>query len=191
MSFKQLKPHPTHPDGSVRFGRCSVHPDSLAATCNGACTPTEGLEEEETVRLSEEQLPAITSIKTRAHRRPDLLWRVTTFLRVQGPMMLTGVVLGFSFFTMARMPLGSPAGLLKPTRPAAAAGATLDPTPARAMPPPPAPVAWEPMVDTIERAPATRAAAHRRRKAKHDKAACDPPYRYDAEGIKHLTLKCL
>jgi hypothetical protein len=190
MSFKQVKPQPIEPDGSVRFGRCSVHPDTLSATCNGACTPTEGIDEEQTVRLSDEQLPAITSIKTRALRRPDLLARVTSFLRVQGPMMLTGVVLGFSFFTMARMPLGSTSVQAKAAPRPVVAAAAIDPTPVRAVPPPPPPAAWEPTQDTIERTPVARV-AHHRRKAKHDRAACDPPYRYDAEGIKRLKMKCL
>src|SRR5262249_4015277 len=157
---------------------------------NGACTPTEGIDDEQTVRLSEEQLPAITSIKTRALRRPDLFGRVTSFLRVQGPMMVTSIVLGFSFFTMARMPLGS-SNMPPKTAPRPIAAAAIDATPVRAVPPPPPPAVWEPIVNTIERAPVARAAAHHRRKAKHDRAACDPPYRYDADGIKRLKLKCL
>jgi hypothetical protein len=187
MSFKLLKPQPTQLDESARFGRCAVHPASLASSCNGACTPSGTIDEEETVRLSDEQLP-VTSV-TRAHR-PDWLTQVTSFLRVQGPTMVTGIVLGFSFFTMTRMPLGSSnaAGKASPHPVAAAA---IDPTPVRAMLPAPPP-AWDPAVDTIERAPVARAPTRHRRKARHaDRASCDPPYRYDADGIKRIKLKCL
>jgi hypothetical protein len=195
MSFKQLvKPQPPRLDGASRFGRFTVHPDAYGASCTDAQVRGDaGDSDETTVRLSDEQFPQITSVRP-AHR-PDLASRVFSFLRWQGPMMLTGMVLGFSFFTIARVPLGAASAPLAPTPRAAppVAVGVAEPIPMRAMPsPPPPPIAAEPSAPLFEpERVAARAKSHRRHAKRADRAACDPPFRYDADGIKRMKLKCL
>jgi hypothetical protein len=123
-------------------------------------------------------------------------WRPV--LRGRVSMLATGVVLGILLFLVVRAPLGSsqagtpppppierskpydrPLPMLEPSRPA-----SVDPAPAAA---PVASVAPSAQA-TLPREKKARTAGTSRR---HASSSCDPPYRYDRDGIKRIKLRCL
>jgi hypothetical protein len=160
------------------------------------CEPGERLDPDETtVRFESDVRPS--------PRFSYWVARQRLMLRGQGSMLLLGVVLGCLFFALLRASLGVSIAASAPPVPARQAlieaspphttehfrlpEYTLLPHLLAALGPAPVAVA-EPRSRAEARAQRARLARKHRRAAL---ASCDPPYRFDAAGIKRIKRACL
>jgi hypothetical protein len=153
-----------------------------------------------------ETRPESVGVSTRSvEAEPEnhaLVWaaRGRAFLRRPAPMMVTGLLLGFALFTLVRVPFRASAAAT-PQAPLEHSLAAFAPVAARAAEPPPLQPTRSfdidepfPRADGAAETTASRGKAIYRKsnsKQKATRASCDPPFRFDASGIKRIKRKCI